>query len=369
MPLVGLDLSGNEECYLTDCIRSGWVSSAGEYVTRLEAQVAELTGQAAAVATANGTSALYLLLKSMNIGAGDRVAVADWTFAATANAVIHAGAEPVFVDICEEDWSLDPDLLNLALAETPCKAVIMVDPAGLPANADAIAQICRDYDVPLIEDAAGSIGSRYHERPCGALGDAAIFSFNGNKLVTGGGGGVLVSNRTDWTDRARHLSTQARVAGRYQYDAVGFNMRLTNVNAAIAVAQMERLTDLIHKRQSVNTALDEALAGRDDMMPIRVPDGVSWNGWMYLVRTASPEDGDALVEHLNAMKVQARTFWESLSAQGPYAHWQSYDNGVSRALSGTTITLPNHPALECEDVDCMIDALSTWRGHPVEVRV
>lgn len=368
IPLAEPDLRGREEHYLSECVRTGWVSSVGPYVTEVERRLADLVCCRHAVATASGTTALQLLLAAMGVGAGRRVIVPDWTFAATANAVIHAGAAPVLVDVDRDHWGLNADLVEGELAASqaaghPIAAVVAVDPIGLPADMDALSASCRRYGVPLIEDAAGAIGSTYKGRPAGGLADAAIFSFNGNKLVTGGGGGAILTNCEDWARRARHLSTQARSSSSYEYDAVGFNYRLTNLNAAVIVAQLERLEEMVVARQKAAAAYTAVLVGRGDIAPPPAPNWAGWNGWMYVARTASAADAGQLVAHLESLGIGGRPFWQQLSRQRPYAAFARRLNGVGERLSGNLVSLPCGSALGPAEIERVVDALRTWRGN------
>jgi perosamine synthetase len=367
IPLAEPDLRGNEESYLRDCIRTGWVSSAGPFVGQMEMRIAALCGCGHAVATASGTTALQLLLAVLGVGTGQRVAVPDWTFAATANAVVHAGATPLLVDVHREHWGLDGERLVAAFDDAdrsgnPIAAVIAVDPLGLPADFDALAAVCRRRGAILIEDAAGALGSRYRGRPAGGLGDAGILSFNGNKIVTGGGGGAIVTDREVWAQRARHLSTQARADERYAYDAIGFNYRLTNLNAAVIVAQLERLEAMLAMRRAVAKAYAAALAGRDDLAPPPTPSWADWNGWMYVVRAASSDAAADLVAHLRRHGISARPFWLALSSQPAYAKFARKLAGVSTQLSGTVVSLPCGSTLTEREVRRVVAALGGWRG-------
>jgi perosamine synthetase len=368
IPLVEPDLRGNEEAYLCECVRTGWVSTAGPYVREMERRLAALVGCDHVVATASGTVALQLLLLAMGIGRGHRVIVPDWTFAATVNSVIHAEAVPIFIDVHPDFWSLDPALVEAELGraahdEAPIAAVVVVDPLGLPADMDALLAVCRRYGVPLIEDSAGAIGSQYKGRPAGGLVDAAILSFNGNKLVTGGGGGAIMTDREDWAKLARHLSTQARSDDRYAYDAVGFNYRLTNLNAAVVVAQLERLDEMMAARRANAAAYGAAIAGRGDLAAPPQPNWATWNGWMYAVRTASAAQADRLTAHLEARGVGARPFWLGLSAQSPYADYPRRLSGVSQQLSGALVSLPCGSTLTAAQRDQVIAGLASWRGE------
>ncbi len=197
--------------------------------------------------------------------ADDKVLVPDFTFAATANAVIQAGAMPVFVDVTEASWTLDPALLTEAIAQHRPKAVMPVHVLGHPADMDPIMTACRKAGVAVIEDAAGAIGARYRGRPVGSDGDAAVFSFNGNKTVTAGGGGMIVLDDEAMAQRARALSTQARDNSDYRYFDAAFNYRLPNLNAALGLAQLGRLEEMLTAKRSIAARYDKALAGRDDL--------------------------------------------------------------------------------------------------------
>jgi dTDP-4-amino-4,6-dideoxygalactose transaminase len=364
IPLAEPDLSGREKDYLLACLETNWVSSAGPYVRAFEESVAQAAGRRHGVALVNGTAALHLALVAAGVRPGALVIVPDFTFAATANAVYHGGATPYFVDVRADTWSLDPDLVEAALADrsSPVAAVIAVHTLGTPADMDSLARLCADAGVPLVEDAAGALGARYKGRPVGSLGDAAMFSFNGNKTVTAGGGGVIVTDREDWAARMRTLSTQARSGPRYLYDDVGYNYRLTNVNAAIGLAQMERLDALVAKKRRIAAAYDAALAERGDLRPMPRPEWADGACWLYSVLCPSLADAEALVVALNAERVEARLFWESLSQQAPYAAAPRRLTGVSQSLSGRIVSLPCSAGMTEAQQARVIAALGRWRG-------
>ena len=364
IPLAEPDLSGREKDYLLACVETNWVSSAGPYVRTFEEQVAAASGRRHGVALVNGTAALQLVLVAAGVGPGARVIVPDFTFAATANAVYHAGATPYFLDVRADTWSLDPALVEATLGDASASiaAVIAVHTLGTPADMDPLARLCARAGIPLIEDAAGALGARYKGRPVGALGDAAMFSFNGNKTVTAGGGGVIVTDREDWAKRARAVSAQARAGSRYRYDEVGFNYRLTNVNAAIGLAQMERLDALVGRKRRIAAAYDAALAERGDLRPMPRPDWADSACWLYSVLCATVADAEALVARLNAERIEARLFWESLSDQPPYAAAPRRLTGVSQGLSGRIVSLPCSVGLAEAQQQRVIAALARWRG-------
>lgn len=368
IPLAVPDLRGNEAAYLQECVATNWVSSAGPFVTEFERRMAARCKRAHGIATVNGTAALHLALRIAGVGEGDFVVVPDWTFAATANAVLHAGAQPVFVDVSGASWTLDPALVEAAFGATrddPIAAVVAVHALGHPADMDVLAAVCRRHGAVLIEDAAGAIGARYKGRPVGGLGDAAIFSFNGNKTVTAGGGGMIVTDDDAWAARARSLSIQARIGGDYRYEEAGFNYRMTNVNAALGLAQLERLDDMVGAKRAIAERYDAALRDRSDLeaMPRR-----AWAEsacWLYSVRCASRTEAVRLVAHLAAYGIEARRFWESLSNQAPYADAARHLTGVAARLSGTVVSLPCSSHLSGADQDRVIAALRTWHGAPV----
>jgi dTDP-4-amino-4,6-dideoxygalactose transaminase len=365
IPLAEPDLRGAEAAYLARCVADNWVSSAGPFVADFERRIAALAGRAHGVAAASGTAALHLLLVAAGVKPGDRVVVPDYTFAATANAVLHAGAVPFFVDVREATWTLDPALLEEALAGSDIAAVIAVHTLGHPADMDALAALCRAKGALLFEDAAGAIGATYRGRPAGGLGDAAMFSFNGNKTVTAGGGGMIVTDRADWAARAKALSQQSRPGSRYRYDAVGFNYRMTNVNAAIGLAQLERLGEMLAAKRRIAARYDAALTRRRDLSPMPRAAWADSGCWLYSVLCGTPSDADALVAMLHAEGIAARHFWEALSAQPPYAGAPRRLNGVARRLTGRVVSLPCSSHLTEAQQSRVLSAIERWRGGDI----
>lgn len=327
-----------------------------------EKQVAALAGRAHAVASVNGTTALQLALSAAGVRLGDHVVVPDWTFAATANAAHHAGATPIFADVTEESWSLDPNMLEAILRDPPGRigAVVVVHALGHPADVDPLVALCRTAGIPLIEDAAGAIGARYKGRPVGSLGDLAIFSFNGNKTVTAGGGGMVVTDDEKQAKHLRAISAQARSGAEYRYDEIGFNYRMTNLNAAVLLAQIERLEEMVAAKKRIAETYDRAIAGRNDLQPMpRMP----WSEsacWLYSVRCRGEAEARSLVQHMGEHDIEARTFWRTLSDQAPYAHAPRRLTGVATKLSGTVVSLPCSSSLEDAQQARVIAALAKW---------
>ncbi len=365
MPLAEPDLRGREAEYLAQCVADNWVSSAGPFVGAFERKIAALAGCAHGVAAMNGTAALHLALVVAGVKPDERVVVPDYTFAATANAVRHAGAVPFFVDVTDATWTLDPALLADVLARERVAAVIAVHALGHPADMDPIAAGCTAHGVPLIEDAAGAIGATYRGRSVGGLGDAAMFSFNGNKTVTAGGGGMIVTGRADWAERAKALSQQSRPGARYRHDAVGFNYRMTNVNAAIGLAQLERFDEMLAAKRRIAARYDAALAGRADLSPMPRASWAESGCWLYSVLCGSPADADSLVAAMEREAIGARHFWESLSAQAPYADAPRRLSGVAARLSGRVVSLPCSSHLTEAQQARVLAVLDRWRGADI----
>lgn len=361
IPLAIPDLRGNEQAYLAQCVTDNWVSSAGPFVTEFETRMADATGRRYGVALVNGTAALQLSITALDIGPGDRVVIPDWTFAATANAVHHAGATPVFVDVSRESWCLDPALTEQAIKEYAPKAVVCVHAAGHPADMNALTDVCRRHGVVLLEDAAGAIGSEYRGKPVGGFGHCAAFSFNGNKLVTAGGGGMVVTDDEVAARRIRHLSTQARPGADYIHDAIGNNLRMTNLNAALGVAQIERLAEMVTDKRGVAARYDAAFAAVNDVMPMPRCDWAATNCWMYCVELPREEMARNLIAYLYDRRIQARMFWMALSRQTPYAKSPVLRSGVADSLSGTVVSLPCSSQLTEAEQHRVIEAVLSWR--------
>ncbi|MCW5700725.1 MAG: aminotransferase class I/II-fold pyridoxal phosphate-dependent enzyme [Rhodospirillales bacterium] len=368
IPLSVPDLSGNEAASVAACVRDTWVSSAGPAVTAFESRVAALCGRSHGVATSSGTTALHLALIVAGVGPGDHVIIPDWTFAATANAVIHAGAIPYFVDITSESWTIDAGSVEQALAQFRggrIAAIVTVHALGHPAHMERLTAVGTRFGVPVIEDAAGAIGARYHNHPVGGIGDAAIFSFNGNKVLTAGGGGMMVTDNEAWAARARSLSTQARDGVRYRYREAGFNCRMPNINAALGLSQFDHLDDMLKAKRRIADTYDDALRDRADLQSMPRCPWAQSNNWLYSVLCASRDDADGLVNCLQGDGIEARVFWETLSDQTPYSAFPRSLTGVAAAISGRVVSLPSSSSLGEADQSRVLAALAQWRGNPV----
>ena len=364
IPLSVPDLRGREADYLAQCVTDNWVSSAGPFVTEMERRVAALAGRKAGVACVNGSAALQVALSAAGVGSGDYVIVPDWTFAATVNAVVHAGGVPVFADIQATDWTIDPASVDDAIAAhgSKVKAVVAVDVLGNLPDPGPLKDLADRHGLTLLEDAAGAIGASRDGVPAGGIGDGAIFSFNGNKLVTAGGGGMFVTDDEALASRFRHLTTQARVGSDYRHDMAGFNYRMTNVNAAVGLAQMERLDEMLAAKARIAHRYEQAVSGRNDItfMPVSRPSESSY--WLSNIVVADEPSMRSLVAHLDAARIDARPFWCSLSVQEPYKAYPAMPVPVSTAMTDRVVTLPCSSHLTDQEQDRVLEALVGWRG-------
>jgi perosamine synthetase len=299
IPLCVPVLGGNEWRYVKECLDTGWVSSVGPFVDRFESVVADFVGARHAVATASGTAALHVALLVAGVQPGDEVLVSALTFIAPANAVRYVGAWPVFMDAEPGFWGMDPGKV-VDFLEKECgwregtlynkttgrrvKAIVPVHVVGHPVDMDLIREAARKFNLVVIEDAAESLGAKYRGHMVGRLGDIACFSFNGNKVITTGGGGMIVTDNEEWAHRARYLTTQAKDDPvEYVHQEVGYNYRLTNVQAALGCAQMEQLPGYVAAKRRVAARYTETLTGTPGITPMREAPWAFGTFWMYTV--------------------------------------------------------------------------------------
>jgi dTDP-4-amino-4,6-dideoxygalactose transaminase len=353
-PHVGAE----ERRLLLEAFDSNWIAPVGPHLELFEKEFAERLSVPGAVALSSGTAALHLALHIVGVARGDEVLTSTLTFAATANAVAYLGARPVFIDSSANTWTMDPDLLAEELAACAergrlPKAVLAVDLYGQCADHDRIVAACERYEVPLIEDAAEALGATYGGQPAGCFGAMAAFSFNGNKIVTSGGGGMLVSNRTEWVERARHLSTQAREpAPHYQHSEVGFNYRMSNLLAAVGLGQLRSLDWHLARRRANNAFYRRYLQYLPgiDVMP-EAPYGRS-NCWLTAV-TVSPRrfgaSREELRRHLDLSNIESRPVWKPMHMQPAFAGCRIRGGAVSEALFERGLCLPSGSSLTQKD--------------------
>ena len=338
-------LSGRELDYLQDAVDSNWVAPLGPHVDAFEAELAALAGVPHALALSSGTAALHLALVVLGIAPGDEVACSTLTFSASVNPTVYAGATPVFVDANAATWTIDPTLLEQALAERPAiRAVVAVDLYGQCCDYDRIRSLCTDRGVTLIQDAAESLGATYRGAPSGGQGDIAAFSFNGNKVITTSGGGMLVSRNADWIAHARKLSTQAReIAPHYEHTEIGFNYRLSNLLAAVGRAQLAVLPERIEARRRINRRYRELLP-EVEFMP-EAGYGTS-NCWLTCILVDNPE---RIRRALEAEDIESRPLWKPMHLQPVFRGAPVYGGTVAASLFERGLCLPSGSALADDD--------------------
>src|SRR6187200_1579002 len=352
-------IAGREAELVADAIESNWIAPLGPHVDAFEAEVAAVAGVENALALSSGTAALHLALVVLGIGAGDEVACSDFTFAASANPIVYTGATPVFVD-CDETWTIDPGLLDRALAErrgagASVRAVIAVDLYGQCCDYDALEEVSARHDVVLIQDSTESLGATYRGAPAGGQGALAAFSFNGNKIITTSGGGMLVSADPEWVEHARKLSTQAREpVPHYEHLEIGFNYRMSNLLAALGRAQLESLPERVATRRRIRDRYVETLADVPglEFMP-EAPYGTT-NAWLTCVvidPDAFGADRESVRLALEAEDIEARPLWKPMHLQPIFAANHAFGGDVSARLFERGLCLPSGSSLTEDDQD------------------
>jgi pyridoxal phosphate-dependent aminotransferase EpsN len=355
-----------ERQLLLDAFDSNWIAPLGPHVDAFEREFAAAVGMPHAAALSSGTAALHLALEAVGVSRDDEVITCTLTFAATANAIAYLGGRPVFVDCDPETWTIDPDLLEEELAACARRgkrpaAVIAVDLYGQCADYDRIEDICRTYGVPLVEDAAEALGATYRGRAAGTFGEAAAFSFNGNKILTTSGGGMLVSRRSDLVERARYLSTQAREpAPHYQHSEIGYNYRMSNLLAALGRGQLQTLDERIERRLANGRSYREGLGNMPGITFMPEAAYGSPNGWLTCLTIdparfgASRED---VRQHLESLDIESRPVWKPMHLQPAFAGCRCRGGAVAADLFDRGLCLPSGSTLADADRERVIDAV------------
>ena len=365
----------SEREFIDDAFRTNWIAPLGPNVDRFEGEFAEMLGLQHAAAVSSGTAALHLALCILNVSRGDLVFCSSLTFAASANPIAYQGAVPVFVDSDPESWNMSSVALEDAFAWAIAdgrmpKAVIVVNLYGQSADMDRIMSICRRHGVPVIEDAAESLGARYKDRPSGIFGDLSIFSFNGNKIITTSGGGMLVSRNEEYVRRARFLATQAREpAKHYEHQVIGFNYRMSNILAGVGRGQLRMLPDRVEARRRVFERYRDALAGIDGIAWMPEPSWSRSSRWLT-VATLDPDrcgrTAGELIDRLAAELIEARHVWKPMHLQPVFAGTRYFPHSggsVSDALFRDGVCLPSGSNMTDGQVDRVVDEVRRALGH------
>jgi pyridoxal phosphate-dependent aminotransferase EpsN len=356
-------LGGREPELVADAIASNWIAPLGPHVDAFETELAAATGVEHAVALSSGTAALHLALVVLGIGAGDEVACSSFTFAASANAITYSGATPFFVDADESTWTIDPGLLDEAIASRRAagarvRAVVAVDLYGQCCDYEALGEVCDRHELVLVQDAAESLGSTYLGARSGGQGALAALSFNGNKIITTSGGGALVSHASEWVEHARKLSTQAREpVVHYEHVEIGFNYRMSNLLAALGRAQLETLPERVATRRRLRDRYVELLGGVPGLsfMP-EAPYGTT-NAWltcMVVDPTVFGADREAIRLALEAEDIESRPLWKPMHLQPIFAAHHAFGGDVSARLFERGLCLPSGSSLGKDDQDRVV---------------
>jgi perosamine synthetase len=361
IPLHEPKFVGNEKAYLIDCINSTFVSSVGKYVDRFEQLMADYTGAKYAIATVNGTAALHVALELIGVGQGDEVITQPLSFIATCNAISYCGAKPIFVDVDLDTLGMSPVSLKLFLSENGTKttlgcinkntgkkiaAVVPMHTFGHPCRIDEIAKICEEFGIPLIEDAAESLGSYYQGRHTGTFGKLAAFSFNGNKTITTGGGGMIITDDETIAKRAKHITTTAKQPHPYEFvhDEIGYNYRLPNINAALGCAQMESLPKLLKSKRDIANAYAEFFCDSNHKF-VKEPIQASSNYWLNALVLEDKQAREIFLKDLNDAGVMSRPVWRLMNELMMFSDCQSADLTNAKWLEERVVNIPSSARL------------------------
>jgi len=355
----------NAESYVVECVRTGWVSSVGKFVDRFEEDLARYTGVKRAVAVVNGTAALHIAQLMVGVQPGDEVLIPSLTFVATANSVKYCNATPHFIDVCPKTLGVDPVKLDGYLSEiadvkegvcinrntgSPIRAIVGMHAFGHPFDIEGVQTVCAKFGLKFVEDAAESIGSYYKNQHTGGFGDVGIISFNGNKTITTGGGGALLTNDESLADRAKHITTTAKISHPYRYfhDTVAYNYRMPNINAALGCSQLEDIEALISCKRGIADRYLKAFESNEVCQIFKEPADCRSNYWLNAL-VLNPDFALKSGEIINLMhqhKVFVRPIWEPLHKLDIFAGCPQMDLSVTLDLGNRIINLPSTPSLD-----------------------
>jgi dTDP-4-amino-4,6-dideoxygalactose transaminase len=360
------DVGAEERTMLLDAFDSNWIAPTGPDLDAFEREFAERFGVDDAVALSSGTAALHLSLLLLGVRPGDDVLVPSLTFIASASAVTYLGANPVFVDSSPSTWTIDPSLVAQELADRARDgrlpaALVTVDLYGQCADYDPLSALCDEYGVPLIEDAAEALGATYRDRPAGSFGQAAVFSFNGNKIITTSGGGMLVSRSPELVEKARHLANQARDPyPHYEHSTIGYNYRLSNLLAALGRAQLKGLGRRIQRRHQINQVYRSALGGLPGISFMPIADYGEPNWWLTCIMI-DPEQFGADCEQvrlaLESVDIESRPVWKPLHLQPVFKDIRTIGGGVCATIFERGLCLPTGSGLSAGELTRVVEAI------------
>ncbi|MCH7410352.1 DegT/DnrJ/EryC1/StrS family aminotransferase [Belliella sp. DSM 111904] len=358
--------NGNEALYISKVLTTPYIAAGGDFLSEFEYALDGHVQPMKAVGLNSGTSAIHLGLMLLGVEAGDYVICQSFTFCASANPIVYLGAIPVFVDSEPTTWNMCPEALEEALSELDKKgklpkAIVVVDLFGMPAMYDEILALGTKYQVPILEDAAESMGSSYKNRPCGTLGKVGVFSFNGNKIITTGGGGALIADDSNLLERARKLASQARENVHYfEHLEIGYNFRLGNVQAAVGLAQLEDISGKIAGRRKVYESYKTILGEFPGVTFLEEPDDVFANRWLTTIRIDAHKSGfdkEMLRLSLNDNNIESRFVWKPLHLQKSFSGCMYFGGEVAEIIFEQGLCLPSSPQLKMEDQQRVVSVI------------
>lgn len=371
IPLCIPEIRGNEWKYVKDCLDTNWVSSVGSYVDKFEKDFATYVGAKDAVVTMNGTSALELALRTLGIGQGDEVIVSSMTFISPVNTIRYVGAEPVFVDVCRDSFVMDASKVE-ELITSKTKAIMPVHIYGHAVDMDVLMEVAKKHNLYIIEDATEALGSEYKGQKLGTLGDMGCFSFNGNKLITTGAGGMMVTNNDDYAHRAKYLSTQTKTTldnGAFYHEEVGYNFRMPNLLAAMGVAQLEMVPEFVEIKRKNAKLYNELFVDVKGITPVIEREDTINCYWLYsiLVEDEFGVSRDEFLKELNKNGVQARPFFMPVHEMPPYKECRHGDMTVTNEISSKGVNLPSSVSLTQDEVRMICKTIKKIKEDTKEV--
>ncbi|MFL2573911.1 MAG: DegT/DnrJ/EryC1/StrS family aminotransferase [Flavobacteriales bacterium] len=351
-------ISDNEKKYVDEAFSQNWIAPAGPHLDRFEEKISKISNDYGVAALSSGTAAIHLALILLGIKKNDIVICSSFTFSASVNPIIYQGAKPVFIDSETETWNMDPVLLEKAIKDyvkigKKPKAIILVHLYGYPAKINEILNISNKYDIPIIEDAAEAVGSKYNNQPLGTFGEIGIFSFNGNKIITTSSGGALISQNKKYVEKAKFLSTQARNDfPHYEHSEIGYNYRMSNVCAAIGVGQIEVLENRVEKRRYIYNYYRKNLSSIPFISFVNNIDGYYSNRWLttILINNKSVINREDIRLELLKNNIESRPLWKPMHIQPIFKTCDAYINGVSEDLFKRGLCLPSGSSMNENDL-------------------
>lgn len=353
---------GYEQKYVQEAFDTNWIAPLGKNVDSFEEELAEMVEINHATALSSGTAAIHLALKAVGVGEGDVVFCQSLTFSATANPIIYEGAKPVFIDSEPGNWNMDPKLLEEAFEKYTPKAVLVVHLYGLSAKIDEIKAICEKHNVSLIEDAAESLGTIYKDQWTGTFGDYGIFSFNGNKIITTSGGGMLVSNNEEGIQKAKFLATQAREPERhYQHEEIGYNYRMSNIVAGIGRGQLKVLEDRVQQKRHIFDTYKKGLADIEEISFIDEMENERANFWLSTILIDSDDVTPTMImDALEEENIESRPVWKPMHLQPVFSEYDSVGGEVSEDYFEKGICLPSDTKMTDEDLERVVQIIRSF---------